>query len=138
MLKRISHVAVAVTNLDEACAFWRDVMGTEISGRHVVADQKVEVAFVDVGGLTRFELLCPTEENSPVGRFLAKHGPGIHHLCFDVDNIEDCLVHLADRGVKLVNDEPRPGAEGDKIAFLHPASTLGALIELKERLETGS
>jgi methylmalonyl-CoA/ethylmalonyl-CoA epimerase len=138
VLKRISHVAVAVLNLDRACEFWRDVMGAEVSERRVIEEQKVEVAFVDVGGETRFELLCPTEENSPVGRFLAKHGPGLHHVCFDVDKIEDCLTHLADHGIKLVDDKPRPGAEGDRIAFLHPTSTLGALIELSETPETNT
>jgi len=130
MLKKISHVAFAVANLDRACEFYRDVMGAEIVGRKIVPEQKAEVAFVRLPGTAKLELLAPTSDDSPVGRFLAKHGPGIHHICFEVDDLKRQLESLADHGVKLVDTKPRRGAEGDQIAFLHPASTLGALIEL--------
>jgi methylmalonyl-CoA/ethylmalonyl-CoA epimerase len=133
VLKRIMHVAVAVGNLDRACEFWRDVMGAEIEGRTPVPGQNVEVAFVRLDGDTRLELLSSTDDDSPVARFLAKHGPGLHHICFAVDNLATHLKHLAEHGVRLVDREPRPGAEGDLIAFLHPSSTLGTLIELSER-----
>lgn len=132
MLKQISHVAFAVVNLDRACEFYRDVMGAEIVGRKVVPEQKAEVAFVRLQGTAKLELIAPTSDDSPVGRFIAKHGPGIHHVCFEVNGIEQRLDHLSDHGVKLVDAKPRRGAEGDKIAFLHPTSTLGALIEFCE------
>ena len=132
MLKNISHVAFAVVNLDRACEFYRDVLGAEIYGRKVVEEQKTEVAFVKIGGTTKLELVAPVGDDSPIASFLAKKGPGIHHICFEVDGIEDRLHYLADHGIKLVNPEPRRGAEGDKIAFLHPTSTLGALIEFCE------
>ena len=132
MLKDISHVAIAVSNLDRACDFYRDVMGGEIVNRHRVEHQKVEVAFVKFGGHTKIELISPTMEDSPVGRFLAKHGPGLHHLCFETDSIEDQMAFLEDHGVKLIDKSPRPGAEGDRIAFLHPTSTLSTLIEISE------
>lgn len=132
MLKKISHVAFAVANLDRACEFYRDVLGAEITGRKIVPEQKAEVAFVKLGGTAKLELLAPMSDDSPVGKFLAKHGPGIHHICFEVDGLQQKLEFLADHGVKLVDAKPRRGAEGDQIAFLHPTSTLGALIELSE------
>jgi methylmalonyl-CoA epimerase len=132
MLKSISHISIAVGNLDRACEFYRDVMGAKIVNRHAVPSQKVEVAFVEFSGTTRIELIAPTEEDSPVGRFIAKNGPGLHHICFRVDHIEETMAHLEDHGVKLVDKTPRTGAEADKIAFLHPASAWGTLIELSE------
>ena len=134
MLKDISHIAIAVSNLDRACAFYTDVMGGEIVNRHVIPQQKVEVAFVKFAGHTKIELLCPTEDDSPVGRFLAKHGPGLHHVCFETDNIEQQTAFFEDHGVKMVDKAPRPGAEHDRIAFAHPTSTLSTLIEISEPL----
>lgn len=136
MLTDISHIAIAVTNLDRACAFYHDVMGGEIVNRHVMSAQKVEVAFVRFGGKTKIELLCPTEADSPVGRYLATHGPGLHHVCFESDNIEKQIVFLEDHGVKMVDSVPRPGAEHDRIAFAHPTSTLGTLIEISEPIKS--
>jgi methylmalonyl-CoA/ethylmalonyl-CoA epimerase len=136
MLKDISHIAIAVSNLDRACAFYTDVMGGEIVNRHVMAPQKVEVAFVKFGGTTKIELLCPTEDDSPVGRFLAKHGPGLHHVCFETDNIEQQMAFFEDHGVKMVDKIPRPGAEHDRIAFAHPTSTLSTLIEISEPIKS--
>lgn len=135
MLKAISHIAIAVNNLDRACAFYHDIMGGEIVNRHKIEHQKVEVAFVKFGGHTKLELLCPTEEDSPVGRFLTKHGPGLHHICFETDSIENQMAFFEDHGVKMVDKTPRPGAEHDKIAFAHPTSTLGTLIEISEPLK---
>ena len=134
MLKDISHIAIAVSNLDRACAFYTDVMGGEIVNRHVIPQQKVEVAFVKFAGHTKIELLCPTEDDSPVGRFLANHGPGLHHVCFETDNIEQQMAFFEDHGVKMVDKTPRPGAEHDRIAFAHPTSTLSTLIEISEPL----
>jgi methylmalonyl-CoA/ethylmalonyl-CoA epimerase len=132
MLKDISHIAIAVNNLDRACAFYHDIMGGEIVNRHKIDQQKVEVAFVKFGGRTKIELLCPTESDSPVGRFLAKHGPGLHHICFETDDIDKQMAYLEDHGVKMVDKTPRPGAEHDRIAFTHPSSTLGTLIEISQ------
>ena len=132
MLKRIVHVAIAVANLDRACEFWQDVMGARIEGRRVVPGEKTEVAFVNLDAGTRLELLAPTEDNSPVARFLARYGPGMHHISFEVDNIEERLQYLEEHGIKLVDRTPRAGAEDNRIAFLHPSSTLGTLIELSE------
>ncbi len=132
MLKDISHVAIAVNNLDRACAFYRDVMGGQIVNRHVIESQKVEVAFVQFAGRTKLELLCPTLDDSPVGKFLAKHGPGLHHICFETDSIEEQIGYFEDHGIKMVDKAPRPGAENDRIAFAHPSSTLGTLIEISE------
>lgn len=135
MIKDISHIAIAVNNLDRACAFYRDIMGGEIVNRHRVEHQKVEVAFVKFGGRTKIELLCPTEEDSAVGRFLVKHGPGLHHICLETDNVEKQMIYFEDHGIKMVDKTPRPGAEHDRIAFCHPSSTLGALIEISEPLK---
>lgn len=132
MLKKISHVAFAVVNLDRACEFYREVLGAKIVGRKEVPEQKSEVAFVELGGTAKLELISPTSDDSPVAKFLAKKGPGIHHVCFEVDSIEERLEFLHDHGVRLVDEQPRTGAEGDKIAFLHPSSTLGAMVELTE------
>jgi methylmalonyl-CoA/ethylmalonyl-CoA epimerase len=134
MLRDISHIAIAVNNLDRACAFYHDIMGGEIVNRHKIEPQKVEVAFVKFGGHTKIELLCPTEDDSPVGRFLAKHGPGLHHICFETESIEKQMEFFEDHGVKMVDKTPRPGAEQDRIAFAHPSSTLGTLIEISEPL----
>ena len=136
MLKDISHIAIAVNNLDRACAFYHDIMGGEIVNRHKIDHQKVEVAFVKFGGHTKIELLCPTDDDSPVGRFLAKHGAGLHHICFETDSIEQQMAYLEDHGVKIIDKSPRPGAEHVKIAFAHPSSTLGTLIEISEPLKS--
>jgi methylmalonyl-CoA/ethylmalonyl-CoA epimerase len=132
MLKRLAHVAIAVQNLDRACAFYREVLGGRVEGRRILSGQKVEVAFVVFDQGAKIELLSPTEEDSPLGRFLRKHGPGLHHIAFEVDHIEERLEHLVDHGVKVIDKTPRPGAEDDRIAFLHPSSTLGTLIEISE------
>lgn len=128
---KIDHIGIAVRSLDEALTFFSDALGLECTGREVVADQGVRVALLPVGE-SRLELLEPTAEDSPVGRFLSKRGEGIHHICLTVDNIEVALADLRARNIRLVDETPRCGVEGRKIAFLHPASTHGVLIELVE------
>ncbi len=132
MLKKVSHIGMAVKNLDRAIKFYRDVLQMEVRGRKKVADQGIEVAFLNIGGSTELELIAPLNENSTVAKFLEKRGPGIHHICFEVDDIESQIDHLTEHGVEMIDKKPRRGAEGDKIAFAHPKSMLGALIELKE------
>ena len=132
MFKKISHVGLAVRNLDRAIEFYRDVLQMKISGRKKVESQGVEVAFVDIAGSAQLELIAPLDHQSGVARFLDKHGPGIHHLCFEVEDLEKQIKHLIDHGITMIDTKPRVGAEGDRIAFIHPKSMLGALIELKE------
>ncbi len=127
---RIDHVGVAVRSIDEALAIYR-ALGLEEVHREEVSTQKVVTAFLPVGE-SRIELLEPTAADSPVGKFLAKRGPGVHHICFAVDNIEAALQDLQGRGFRLLNTKPVPGADGKRIAFLHPDSGNGLLIELSE------
>ncbi|HXF03972.1 MAG TPA: methylmalonyl-CoA epimerase [Blastocatellia bacterium] len=128
---KIDHIGIAVRSLDEALAFFSDALGLQCTGRETVAEQGVRVAFLPVGE-SRLELLEPIHEDSPVGRFLRKRGEGIHHICLMVDDIDVALADLRARNVRLVDETPRCGAEGRKIAFLHPSSSHGVLIELVE------
>jgi methylmalonyl-CoA epimerase len=132
MLKKISHIGLAVINLDRAIEFYRDVLKMDIRGRVKVESQGVEIAFIKIGGTTELELLSPLREDNGVARFLAKHGPGLHHICYEVDNIGERLAWLKDHGISLIDEQPRTGAEGDKIAFANPKSMLGVLTEFKE------
>jgi len=132
MFKKVSHIGLAVKNLDRAIQFYEDVLGMKIRDRVRVDDMGIEVAFVDIGGDTELELLAPLREGNSIAKFLEKHGPGIHHFCMEVDNIEEQIKTLVEHGVTMIDEKPRIGAEGDKIAFAHPKSTIGALIELKE------
>jgi len=129
-------LGVAVASIDEALAFWRDGLGLELKEVEVVEDQGVRVAMLPIGE-SRIELLEATGAETPVGKFIAKRGGGMHHLCIEVEDIHAKLVELKARGVRLIDDEPRPGAGGALVAFVHPASTGGVLIELAQR-GTGS
>lgn len=126
----VDHVGVAVKNLDEALSVYRDVLGFKLLGVHVLAERKVRVAFLSTGGETHIELLEPMGSDSPVAKFLENRGEGIHHIAVKVDNIERALEEFKRKGVMLVDEKPRIGAEGKKIAFVHPKSTRGVLLEL--------
>jgi len=128
----VDHVGVAVRNLDEAIDLYRDVLGFKLESVHVLAERKVRVAFLSTGGETRIELLEPLGNDSPVAKFLENSGEGIQHLAIRVKNIEAVLAELKQKAVVLVDDKPRTGAEGTKIAFVHPKSTKGVLLELVE------
>ena len=128
----VDHVGVAVRNLDEAIDLYRDVLGFKLESVHVLAERKVRVAFLSTGGETRIELLEPLGNDSPVAKFLENRGEGIQHLAVRVKNIEAVLAELKQKAVILVDDKPRVGAEGAKIAFVHPKSTKGVLLELVE------
>ena len=132
MESKIQHLGVAVNSIDEALNFWRDALGLELQEIEVVADQGVRVAMLPLGE-SRVELLEATGAETPVGKFVAKRGPGIHHLCVEVADIRAKLARLKARGVRLIDEEPRTGAGGALVAFVHPASTGGVLIELTER-----
>jgi len=129
----MDHVGVAVRTLDEAIHVYTDVLGFKLEGVQVLTEQKVKVAFISAGGDTRIELLEPLSSDSPVAKFLESRGEGIHHLAVTVDNIEAILKELKRKGVVLVDDTPRTGAEGARIAFIHPKSMRGVLLELVER-----
>jgi methylmalonyl-CoA epimerase len=133
MFAGLDHVGVAVKNLDEAISVYRDVLGFQLEGVHVLTERKVRVAFLSTGGETNFELLEPIGSDSPVAKFLESRGEGIQHIAVRVKNIEAALAEFKRRGVTLVDDKPRVGAEGAKIAFIHPKSTKGVLLELVEK-----
>jgi methylmalonyl-CoA/ethylmalonyl-CoA epimerase len=132
MIRKIDHLGIAVSSLDEGLALWGDLLGLQPAGAETVAEQGVRTAFLNVGE-TRLELLEPTGPDTPVGRFLAKRGPGLHHICFLVEDLEAALRRLQSRGMRLVDEQPRDGVQGSKVAFLHPASTGGVLVELKQK-----
>jgi methylmalonyl-CoA/ethylmalonyl-CoA epimerase len=136
MLKKISHIGIAVTSIDEAAPFYRDVLGMEFEGTEVVAEQKVRVAFFVVGE-SRIELLEPTSADSPVAKFLEKNGPGIHHVAYQVADLEQRLLQLKAEGVRLIDESPRLGAHGTRIAFMHPKASGGVLTELCQPGEHG-
>jgi methylmalonyl-CoA epimerase len=132
MFAGLDHVGVAVKNLDEAVGVYRDILGFRLEGVEVLAERKVKVAFLSTEGEARIELLEPIGSDSPVAKFLESRGEGIQHIAIKVENIEATLEKFKRKGVALVDDKPRLGAEGKKIAFVHPKSTKGVLLELCE------
>lgn len=129
MIRKINHIAIAVSNLEESAGHFRDILGLEEVHREVVAEQKVETASFKVGEST-IELVCPTQPESPVGKFISTKGEGIHHIAVEVDDIEGALKQLKEKGMRLIDEKPRIGAGGHRIAFLHPKANRGVLIEL--------
>jgi methylmalonyl-CoA/ethylmalonyl-CoA epimerase len=129
---KIDHIGVAVNSIDETKCFWADVLGLKFEGSEVVEEQKVTTAFFPVGD-SEVELLESTAPDGPISRYLDKKGEGIQHIAFRVENVEKALEELKEKGIKLIDEKPRKGAGGAKIAFLHPRSTHGVLVELCER-----
>ena len=134
MYKKINHIGVAVKDLDKAIELYRDQLGLEFKGIDVVESQKVKVAFFKIGE-TNIELVAPTSEDSPIAKYLEKNREGIHHICFEVEDINRTLNELKSREVKLINEEPKKGAHGSLIAFIHPKSTNGVLTEICQVIE---
>lgn len=130
---KLDHIGIAVASLAEGAAFY-EALGLEVTGTDEVPEQGVRVAFLPVGD-TRIELLEPTGPESPIARHLEKRGPGMHHLCVRVDDIEAAMRRLADAGYRLLSDEPQPGAHGCRVCFVHPKSTGGVLLELSQPAE---
>jgi len=126
---KISHLGIATKGIDEALKFWQDALGLENVHTEEVAEQKVRVAMLPIGE-TKIELLEPTADDSPIAKFLEKRGGGIHHIAVEVEDIEASLAKLKSEGARLIDEQPRIGAEGCLIAFVHPASTGGVLLEL--------
>ena len=131
MIKKVNHIAIVVADFEESLRFWVDALGLELAHTEHVASQAVDVAFLPVGD-SQIELLKPTDDKSGVARYLEKHGPGMHHLCFEVDDIVAALARLKTAGVQLINEVPMMGADGRKFAFIHPKSANGVLVELYE------
>jgi methylmalonyl-CoA epimerase len=128
---RIDQIAIAVEDLDEALAFYERAFGLTPRSRERIDSDGVEEAMLDVGGVC-LQLLQATRDDSPVAKYLAKHGPGLHHLGFGVRSVSDALDHLRDEDVPLIDQEPRPGGGGHQVAFVHPKGTGGVLVELVE------
>ncbi len=129
MPKKIEHVALAVADLDAAIAHYRDVWGIEVSHREKVEDEGVEEAMLPLGD-TFLQLVAPTGEETTVGRFLARRGEGMHHLAYEVDDLARTLEDLKAKGVQLIDEVPRRGGRGHLVAFVHPKSNHGLLVEL--------
>ena len=127
----IEHVGIAVEDLDAILKQWKDAFGVAEAGREGVPEAGLKVAFVQLGD-SEIEFLQSTKEDNAIGKFIASRGPGIHHLALRVENVEETLEKAASNGIKLIDKVPRTGAGGNKIAFLHPKSTFGVLIELCE------
>jgi methylmalonyl-CoA/ethylmalonyl-CoA epimerase len=134
MLKKIDHIGIAVKNLEEALAFYEDALGLQATGTEVVEEQKVKIAFLPLGE-SKLELLESTSPDGPVAKFIEARGEGIQHIAVRVDNIEEMLQEMEEKGVRLIDKTPRYGAGGARIAFLHPKSTSGILLELCQRNE---
>jgi methylmalonyl-CoA/ethylmalonyl-CoA epimerase len=127
----LDHIGIAVANLEEALRFYRDALGLEIEAPEEVVSQRVRAHFVPVGSAA-IELLEATADTSPIARYLARRGPGIHHITLRVDDIRAALDRLKAQGVRLIDEQPREGAHGSLVAFIHPSSAHGVLVELKQ------
>ncbi|MDK2871625.1 MAG: methylmalonyl-CoA/ethylmalonyl-CoA epimerase [bacterium] len=129
---KIDHIGIAVKSISDALKLYEDILGIKCEGVEEVLEQKVKTAFLPTGD-TEIELLESTSPDGPVAKFIEKRGEGIHHIAFRVDNLEDAIRELKKRGIVLIDEQPRKGAGGARIAFLHPKSTGGVLIEICER-----
>lgn len=132
MMEKIDHIGIAVSNLDEALKVYADAFGLEVGGTEVVEDQKVKIAFIQIGE-SRIELLESTDPEGPIAKHIEKRGEGIQHIALGVSDIESTLQAMKDKGVRLIDEKPRIGAGEAKIAFLHPKATKGVLLELCQR-----
>lgn len=131
-IKQIDHIGIAVKSLEQAGRFYSEVLGLPIQNTETVEDQKVTVAFIPVTG-SEVELLESTEPDGPVARYIEARGEGIQHIAYRVENIDEALAELKGKGIRLIDQEPRKGAGGARIAFVHPKETNGVLVELCER-----
>lgn len=131
MLNRIDHIGIAVDDLDAAINLYENVLGMKLVHRETVTEQGVDAVLFDVGE-NHVELLAPIGEDTPVGKFLAKNGPGLHHVAYQVSNIEDTLESLKSEGIRLIDETPRTGIRGSRVAFVHPKSSGAVLTEIVE------
>ena len=128
-IKAINHVAVVVQDMEKSLSFWRDGLGIDLHELRDVPAEQSQVAFLPLAG-AEVELVMPTTQDSGIAKYLAKRGPGMHHLCLEVDDIDGMLGQLKEKGIRLINEEPRTGADGKRYAFIHPEATGGVLVEL--------
>jgi len=126
---RIDHVAVAVDGMDTPLSFWRDALGLEMTGLKDIPAEKAQIAFLPAGG-SEIELVKPTTADSGLAAFIEKRGPGLHHICLEVDDIAGMLAQLKEKGIQLINEEPKLSADGRLYAFIHPKSANGVMVEL--------
>jgi methylmalonyl-CoA/ethylmalonyl-CoA epimerase len=133
---KLDHVGIAVASIDETLSFYKDVLGLELAGVETVDEQKVRTAFLPIGGIsgTEIELLESTDPEGPIGKYIAARGEGVQHLAFQVDDLDAALAELKSSGIRLIDEVPRRGAGGARIAFIHPKSSHGVLVELCERM----
>ena len=131
MIKRIDHIAIAVNDIDDVARFYTDTLKLDLSGVEVVTGQKAKVGFLKIGE-SNIELVQPASDDSPLVKFLETRGPGIHHICFEVEDIQKEVEELKKQGVRMIDETPRPGAHNTRVAFIHPKSSGGVLIELNE------
>jgi methylmalonyl-CoA epimerase len=131
-VKHIDHIGIAVKGLDQASAFYKDILGLEVKAIETVTEQKVNVAFIPITD-SEVELLESTEADGPVAKFIEARGEGVQHIAFRVENIEEALAELKAKGIRLIDQSPRKGAGGARIAFIHPKETNGVLVEICER-----
>jgi methylmalonyl-CoA/ethylmalonyl-CoA epimerase len=131
---KIDHLGIATKDIAEAMKFWGDALGLENMHTEEVAEQKVLTAMLPIGD-TRIELLEPTSADSPISKFLEKRGGGIHHIAVEVENIEESLAKLKTQGIRLIDETPKIGAGGCKVAFVHPSSANGVLLELVQQID---
>ena len=129
VIKAKNHVAIVVDDMEKSLAFWRDALGLHLHELRDVPAEKSQVAFLPLAG-AEVELVMPTTDDSGIAKYLAKRGQGMHHLCLEVDDIAGMLTQLKEKGIRLINEEPRTAADGRKYAFIHPESTGGVLVEL--------
>lgn len=132
MFKKISHIGIAVNNMNEAIKLYSEVLGLKVTGLETIEDQKVKSAMIPIGE-SRIELMESTDPDGPIGKFITKRGEGIHHISLEVDDIEKMLAKLSGAGIELIDKKPRIGAEGSKIAFVHPRGMRGVLLELTSK-----
>ena len=132
--KKVSHIGVAVDSIEEYIGFFKDVLGLELTGTEVVEDQKVKVAFLTIGE-SRIELIEPTADDSPVRKYLDKNDgkPRIHHVAYEVEDLDAALEEAKEAGIRLIDEKPRVGAGGVRIAFIHPKASAGVLTEICEQ-----
>lgn len=132
MVNKVDHIGIAVRDLDETLKFYEDILGIRCVNKEEVEEQKVKVAFLPLGD-TEIELLESTDKDGPIAKYIDKKGEGMQHIAYRVDDIETSIKELKEKGIILIDEKPRYGAGGAKIAFLHPKSTFGVLVELCER-----
>ena len=130
---KLDHIGVAVKDIQASLDFYQKAMGLTLLGEEEVPSEKVKTAFLDTGEC-HLELLEPTSDDSPIAKFIEKRGPGVHHICLKVENIEAVMAQLKASGAKLINETPKIGAGNKKVAFIHPKSTGGVLLELSEAI----